>query len=569
MRKLALCLFFLLSLNLTSFAAYEEGWNVASLHSEIDIATDGKVNIIENILADFTNETHKGLARIIPYKYDDGLTEFNARLNFESATDETGQSWANTVSKDGRFLNIEMRTQNLSELTGPATFIVNYTAENVFLFFDDHDEFYWNVNGTDWPVPFKEISATINLPKEFASEEIKLDCFTGYQGEKGKDCEFKITDSKTVTFRTTRELKAYENFTIVLGLPPNTITIPLEKVSLWWITQYWGLIFFPLVLLIMFRLWYKKGRDEKTAKDTVMPHYRPPEGLSPIETGTLIDEKLNNNDIIATIIDYAVKGFIKITETESKLLFIKSVDYELELLKEFKADSKETEIILNELFPHNTAGEKIKISALQNKFYKKIPEITKATMEDLVSQGFFKENPSSVRKKYFVIGAVMGIVGFHGLAGIGILNGIMVMLSAFVIMLFSNYMPRKTTKGAETYYVLKGLYEFINTAEKDRMKFQENNNILFEKLLPYAMAFGLIEKWTKAFEGILKNPPAWFVSTHGWRNGFSMDTFADSVNGMSHQMSNTIASKPGGSGGGFGGGGSSGGGFGGGGGHGL
>ncbi len=152
------------------------------------------------------------------------------------------------------------------------------------------------------------------------------------------------------------------------------------------------------------------------------------------------------------------------------------------------------------------------------------------------------------------------------------LLAINIIISGAIIGGIGQIMPRKTEKGAETYYQLKGLYEYINTAEKDRINFQEENNIFFEKLLPYAMAFGLTSKWTKAFSGLIKNPPTWYVPIHAWDSNFSLIGLNRGLEGFSSNFTNSITKAPSnsaaGGGSGFSGG-FSGGGFGGGGGHGL
>ena len=132
-----------------------------------------------------------------------------------------------------------------------------------------------------------------------------------------------------------------------------------------------------------------------------------------------------------------------------------------------------------------------------------------------------------------------------------------VVISAILIMIFGRYMPAKTKKGAETYIKILGLKEYINTAEKDRLKFQEKENI-FEKLLPYAMTLGIADKWTKAFEGIYKTPPSWYQSNNpNFLNNFSTLYFFNSLNGLSSSMESAFQSSPRSSGSGF----SSGGGF--------
>ena len=107
-----------------------------------------------------------------------------------------------------------------------------------------------------------------------------------------------------------------------------------------------------------------------------------------------------------------------------------------------------------------------------------------------------------------------------------------------------------------------GFRTYIDTAEAQEARFQERENI-FSKYLPYAIVFGLTEKWAKAFAGLSEEMPqaGWYVGSRP----FAYNTFASSIDHFTVSSSGTIASTPGGSGGsGFGG--SSGGGGGGGGG---
>ena len=315
----------------------------------------------------------------------------------------------------------------------------------------------------------------------------------------------------------------------------------------------------------MFSLWFRHGRDEKTFRDTIMPHYRPPKGMLPTETGTIIDERLNPRDITATIIDYAVKGYIQIDELEKK-------DYKLTLKKPLPKLKKFESLILRKIFPTNEKGISSKLSELKNKFHTQIPLIEKAIMTQLVKEDIFPKNPKYIRRKYAIMAGIPAALIFYTADGwpVHLIFGIL--FSALIIFLFGQIMPRKTKKGTEIYYVLKGLYEYIDTAEKDRLEFQEKNGILFEKLLPYAIAFGLTKKWSKAFADIIKIPPVWY---HGYGPGFNMNDFSRRLDKATTKLTNNITSSPGSRGGGawsggsgFGGG-FSGGGFGGGGGRGL
>ena len=124
-------------------------------------------------------------------------------------------------------------------------------------------------------------------------------------------------------------------------------------------------------------------------------------------------------------------------------------------------------------------------------------------------------------------------------------------------------MPVKTKQGVEMYYKILGLEEFIKTAEKDRIKWQEKENI-FEKLLPYAIAFKLADKWTTTFKDIYKTPPKWLTSKdQDFLTNFNTLTLLSTLNDFSSSATSalTTSTRSSGSGGSWSGGSSFGGGF--------
>ena len=67
--------------------------------------------------------------------------------------------------------------------------------------------------------------------------------------------------------------------------------------------------------MTVFLYWWKHGRDPE-GKGVIMPIYKVPKNLKPGEVGVLIDERAHLHDITATIIDLAVKGYLKIRRNE-------------------------------------------------------------------------------------------------------------------------------------------------------------------------------------------------------------------------------------------------------------
>lgn len=549
-----------------------ENWEIKYFDSDIYLNKDSSADITETILADFSKESHHGIERDIPYSFENNR---NTPIKVLKALNEQGQSWKINTFKENGYLKVQMITPDDHLINTESKFILKYHIDNVFNFFDDHDEFYWNVNGVDWDVPTNEVKTTIHSPINLPNP-IQVSCFTGAYGSSTTNCDNKKIDDKTISIFTTKSLETYEGMTVVFGLPKGTITPPSTLQIILWFIRDNLIIFLPLVIFIfMFFRWYKYGRDDQDVSNTIVPTFTPPKDLSPTETGTIIDEHLDPRDITAAIIDYAVRGYIKIHEIEVPGIFGKKTDYQLELVKPCLLEKDFEKEIITGIFTFNKAGQMKKISELQNNFYTHLPAITDSVMESLITNDYFPANPDTVRSTYQFIGFGTVFVAFFIAQIESPLWIFSLALSGLIVAGFGAIMPRKTTKGTKTYYDLKGLYEYINTAEKDRMKFQEENNILFEKLLPYAMAFGIIDKWTRAFDGILSKPPSWFYPVGGYNN-FSMIGFSHSLNNFSSSTTNYLTTKPGGRGGhGAWGGGSgfsggfSGGGFGGGGGHGL
>ena len=103
----------------------------------------------------------------------------------------------------------------------------------------------------------------------------------------------------------------------------------------------------------------------------------------------------------------------------------------------------------------------------------------------------------------------------------------------------------------------------MDAAETHMARWAEEENV-FSRFLPYAIVFGLTEKWARAFAQLGQLPPTpWYVGARP----FSTYGFVSSVDNFAVSSAGTLSSRPAASGSsGLGGGGFSGGGGGGGGG---
>jgi len=328
-------------------------------------------------------------------------------------------------------------------------------------------------------------------------------------------------------------------------------TFELQRI--WWLDalKFLLILLAGLVALEPVITWWRKGRDAKGKnRGVIVPQYDPPDKLIPAEMGTLVDEKADLRDLSATIISLAVRGYLKIVVLPKALgLIFKEDDYELVRLDKPKPGDPELnpfeQEYLSAIFGSATSK---KVSELQNQFYTHLPSLKKELYLSLINKGYFTRSPETVRGIYLI----KGIALFFPLP---FLFGVLTLfpmffpfapalfLNALLTVIFASFMPSKTVKGTDAYEHILGFKEYLTIAEKDRLKWQENEN-LFYKFLPFAMTLGIADKWSKAFKDTFAQPPDWYQG--GVAGPFHPMAFTHSLNSFTNKAGSTFVSRPGG-----------------------
>ncbi|HVJ05280.1 MAG TPA: DUF2207 domain-containing protein [Candidatus Saccharimonadales bacterium] len=581
--------FLLAALLLLVAPSFARSWKISRFDARYTIAEDGTVLIEEEIHPSFEG-SFNGLLRDIPVEYPGpNGTAYKLFITVDSVTDENNQKIRFQQStRDERTFNGEThRFLELKIFAGGTdterTIHINYRAPNAVRFFRDHDEFYWNVTGNDWKVPIDSASAFVSLPNA-AAGQLKAQAFTGGYGSRGKEAA-SIIEGSNVTFESSNPLQARSGLTIDVYIPKGILKEPswFTRYVVWFIGGNPGVLLPVWAFAVMFGLWWWKGRDPDPGM-SVAPMYEPPKDLTPAEAGTLLADAIEARDITSTLIDLAVKGYLKIVEIENKVLFITHKDYLLRLMKprsEWQGLAAHELEVLNNIFPEVTA-EETSLSSLKNRFYVALPSIRKEIMGSLTEKGMYSTDPESA-KGLALVGVLVIALPFVYLQMTGAVRltnspavlGLGVLITLVIVFLFARVLASKTMRGARTRIACLGFKEFMTRVDGDRLKRMPPDT--FEKFLPYAMAFGVEQHWAKAFQGLITEPPSWYVGSGYGTPGMMWNPlmFTNSVNTFSHSAYQSFSAAPqaSSSGSGFGeggslggGGGFSGGGFGGGGG---
>lgn len=575
-----------------------ESWTIISFDARYVINSDGTVDAVEDIAVDFGSLEKHGIFRDIPikYKYDQGRNRV-IDIRVTGVTDGS-RGWKYTTSNPGANLRIKIGDPDKT-ISGPQRYVISYRITGGLNPFPDHDELYLNVTGNDWEVTIQRATARVEAPALQS-----LTCFQGPTAST-ETCR-SVPVANSASFTATRPMPPGSGLTLVVAMPKGAVNVaPLklerEKTPGEEVKDFLGLKPLPLGLAALGgvavfgslgRMWWTSGRDrwygdvqyltqasrESTqplfARETIVPEFAPPElpetkrRLRPAEVGVLMDERADTLDVSATIIDLAVRGYLRIEDLgNTGLLGLGGQDFQLERLRDAGDDLLSYERTLFEaLFDE---GGTVKLSELKNKFYEDLARVKRDLYEVAAkNDGLFPRSPEAVRTVYRVAGGVAAGAGavavfLLGSLGAGII-GLPLVLGGATLLGIAGLMPRRTARGRELYRRALGFREYMVTAETDRQRFAEEANI-FNTYLPYAIVFRCTEMWAKRFEGLEGQPGAaaggWYVSPYP----FLPLAFAHNIEGFSSQVSSAIASTPGGSGGsGFGGG--SGGGVGGGGG---
>ncbi|HEX2168044.1 MAG TPA: DUF2207 domain-containing protein [Longimicrobiales bacterium] len=551
--------------------AQERSLDIQEMNARIVVTRSGDVSVTEQFVVRF-NGSWNGIYRSIPVEYDGpGGLNYTLRLDVESVTDDAGTPLRYEEERAGGSKRIKMWVPGANNAT--RTIVLTYTADNAIRFFEEHDELYWNVTGAEWDFPIRNVTAEVLLPEELTG--VRTTSFQGAQGS----TESAIVEhtGSVVTVRGTEPLGFRKGLTLAVAWNPGVIERPTagEKAAAIFLSN--GVLLAPLLaLLAMFAVWRHYGRDPDPG--SVFVRYEPPPDMTPAEAGTLMDDSADLRDITATLVDLAVRGFVQIEETENEQLFglISSRDYEIVLLRaEQWSQLKHHERSLLQALSAHAEADRVALSDLKNEFYKDLPDIKKHLTSSLVDGGFYMRSPTLVRGIWIGV-AVLSAVGVFLIgSAIAVRMGTSPVAAflaggttAIVVAVFGWLMPRRTAHGARMHTWLRGFEEFLGRVEKDRLERLVESPAVFEKFLPYAMAFGVEDNWANAFEGLATEPPTWYRTSD--RRGFRPHLFVSDLGRMSTAAGSAMTSAPRSSSGSSGfSGGSSGGGFGGGGGGGF
>ena len=189
--------------------------------------------------------------------------------------------------------------------------------------------------------------------------------------------------------------------------------------------------------------------------------FHPPAGVPPGLVGTILDEQANPIDVSSTVIDLAVRGYLRIEEVEGGGMFTRT-DWNLVRLDPPAGEAllPYERRLLDGIF--STRGDVVALSDLKNTFASTLRRIQSEMYDEVVTRHWFRSSPQLQRGMWQGLGIVLAVIGgmilFYGQGAItallgsaftgGAVLGIGLLIAGAIVWILGGKMAAKTAEGS-------------------------------------------------------------------------------------------------------------------------
>ncbi|HQD22262.1 MAG TPA: DUF2207 domain-containing protein, partial [Arachnia sp.] len=481
-------------------AAADDNAPITRYDATVNLTDDGVAEITVDFTMDFSQVRGRGPIIILPLRQEDGADpDWDYVFDYSNirVDSPSGASAQVSTQYEGRLMSLRIGDENRWNTT-PQDYTLSYSVTGFIV--SDHsqsgmDEFNWDIIGPGWASRISNVTATVTGPAAVS----QVACFYGpYTAQ--QPCEAS-SSGDTATFSHAETLPPKNPVQIVAGFPAGTfggveqrrekaqtLANAFELTPATGAATGAGLVAAVAGLVAIRR---RHARDDvylgltpgivpgageqatvgrQSGKFPVAVQFNPPKGASPGEIGTLMDTTADDVDVSATIVDLAVRGFLKIESTGKKHFTLYATQPRAgERLRPYE------EKLLGNIFKGKSVRTSKELS--KEKFQNVLPDARSGLYTAVVQLGWFKRNPTSSQAGPLVLGglslmAALGVAIVGAFAGWGLL-AIPFAVFGIGLMAMSSKFRKRTAAGSAYLAQAKGFELYLRTAEKDTLKFEE------------------------------------------------------------------------------------------------
>jgi len=517
--------------------------------------------VTETLVALFPqSDQNHGIIRDIPAMYGSA----DLQTDVASVVDAHGRDVPFQQSDQGGYIQLQIGSADTYVHGATTYVISYTQRDTIRHFSDTaDDEFYWDVNGTGWGQSFGKVSAKVTIAAGLVTalnghtacyqgpESSTTPCESGVQGT-GTPA---ITDSPAPTDTSSpatspvasptadaaaapavftasaTNLAAGENLTIAIGFASGTFvdvsSDPVDngddytptpvtdgEVAGWLLS----LLGFPAVAVATIGGFITRRNKTQKARGIIVPQYSPPDGIDIMAAAELIGKP--STRIPAQLVSLAVRG-------KTKLLgypvdSARSADYSVQLVDRTGLTGYEP-LVIDALFGDKKVGatrdlKRYGDTALADKL-QGVLDLVPVWLDDNGAYAGTQRTVGSfvtlvITGALFVVSLVAAISGGSGGIAFAFVSLLAGGIGVIVALVGVSGVKKLSDKGAAWNDYLLGMRMYLQLAEEDRLRVLQSPTgaeridvgdgkqlvKLYEKLLPWAVIWGVEDQWSKVLE---------------------------------------------------------------------
>lgn len=231
------------------------------------------------------------------------------------------------LRKDGNQNLLDIIDEN--HLTkGEHKYTISYEVVELLEKDPSKDLFYFSPLPTTWDRPIENLKIKILFPADFKWDNLKY--FAEELGVFDDGKQIKYSRNENTLNLSGKRINPNFSITLKAELPDGYWVNPQNND---WTARFIS-IFFLLIFTFILIMWLIGGKDFKVKSEQIK---EPISGIYPSEIGYILNGHTTIRDIIALIIYFAQKGYLKITENEPKKYIIEKIKSQIEEPKYIRA----------------------------------------------------------------------------------------------------------------------------------------------------------------------------------------------------------------------------------------
>ena len=485
---------------------------------EVGLDDDGRsrLHVTETLTARFPDsDQNKGIVRGLPTTYENAWLD----LQVLSVTDEDGAAVPFETDEDDGVLFVLTGDDDYEQ--GLTTYVIEYEMRDVILATDSGvDEFYWDLLPLDSTQLIESFHADVVFDQTMTDRMTGgTRCYVGYAGSR-QECTLAASSDGSEYSVDAEDLSPGEGVTVAVGFEPGTASQPSARQPNP-VTDTVPAVATLGALGLSVGGWFAVSafkRSRRTSSGIIVAQYDVPDSLPPLLAATLVPG--SKDAIPAEIVHLAVRGTLRIEEGSA------DEQPRLRRIPESRIPDQLDVEALDALFADADAEGVAELPDASEAFAARMKALAQSGIDAASARGLTTKARSrgAMVLQWCAIAVVLAGFGF-GLWGIimgrvtALPAFIAVAFGVFLVLLSSLYSFTKhtvlTAEGARHYEYLMGAKEFIRVAEADRLRMLQSYSgaerrqdgganviVVYERLLPYAMLFGMEDEWGAVLEQV-------------------------------------------------------------------